>query len=75
MIEVPALRLSRFISQNEAISPDAIVTLRMNIEGAETFVIEDLRDAGLIGRIDGFYGMWDDLYKIDPALDPSSARC
>jgi hypothetical protein len=37
----------------------------MNIEGAEELVIADLAVAGLLQRISGFYGMWDDLSKID----------
>lgn len=68
-IAVPAMRLSQFLKDNRIISPGDVVTLRMNIEGAELYVIEDLLEAGMIGAIDGFYGMWDDLYKIDPELD------
>jgi hypothetical protein len=41
----------------------------MNIEGAEHFVIDDLLDARLHTSIDGYYGMWDDLSKIDPNDD------
>ena len=68
-ISVPAIRLSDFLRINQIVCPGDIVLLRMNIEGAEMQVIEDLATAGMIGQIDGFYGMWDDLYKIDPALD------
>jgi FkbM family methyltransferase len=68
-IDVPAARLSRVLAEQVQVAPGDVVTLRMNIEGAEMFVIDDLRDAGMLGMIDGFYGMWDDLYKIDPALD------
>src|SRR5262249_54475517 len=68
-ITVPAIRLSHLIRENDIASPGDIVILRMNIEGAEMQVIEDLVEAGMIGMFDGFYGMWDDLYKIDPGLD------
>ncbi|HEX4860040.1 MAG TPA: FkbM family methyltransferase [Rhizomicrobium sp.] len=68
-IEVPAIRLSKLIREHEIAEPGDILILRMNIEGAEMQVIEDLAEAGMIGLFDGFYGMWDDLYKIDPALD------
>jgi FkbM family methyltransferase len=68
-IEVPAIRLSRLIREHDIASPGDIVLLRMNIEGAEMGVIEDLAEAGMVDLFDGFYGMWDDLYKIDPALD------
>ncbi len=68
-IEVPAIRLSQLIREHDIASPGDIVLLRMNIEGAEMQVVEDLAEAGMVGLFDGFYGMWDDLYKIDPALD------
>ena len=45
------------------------VILRMNIEGAEQFVIQDLLDSGLTASVDGYYGMWDDVSKIDPKAD------
>jgi hypothetical protein len=45
------------------------VLLRMNIEGAEEFVINDLVEAGLQSSVDGYYGMWDDLAKLDPGAD------
>lgn len=67
-IAVPAIRASDLV-RAEAGDPDRIILLRMNIEGAELDVLEDLDENGLLGRIDGFYGMWDDLSKIDPALD------
>jgi FkbM family methyltransferase len=50
------------------------ILVRMNIEGAEVFVIEDLVKAGMAHRIAGFYGMWDDLSKIDPARDVAFRR-
>jgi FkbM family methyltransferase len=58
---VPAVRVSDVLRGHEA---DAVI-LRMNIEGAELFVIEDLARCGLLSRISGFYGMWDDLSKND----------
>ncbi len=68
-LEVPAIRLSRLIREHQMAEPGDIVLLRMNIEGAEMGVIEDLAEAGMLEMFDGFYGMWDDLYKIDPELD------
>lgn len=62
---VPAVRLSSVLADH----PGLPVILRMNIEGAELYVIEDLIAAGMLGRVAGFYGMWDDLSKIDPAED------
>ena len=41
----------------------------MNIEGAEYDVIKDLVHSGLSERMDGFFGMWDDLSKIDIERD------
>lgn len=64
--DVPAVRLSTVLAQWPPYYP---VLLRMNIEGAEQFVIDDLIEAGMINRIAGFYGMWDDLAKIDPDRD------
>jgi FkbM family methyltransferase len=65
--EVPAVRLSEILDLVSP-APDAVI-LRMNIEGAESFVIQDLVQAGAEGRIDGYYGMWDDLSKLDPQRD------
>lgn len=65
-IEVPAIRLSELLPAEGEYDT---TILRMNIEGAEPFVIDDLVDAGALGRIDAFYGMWDDLSKIDPERD------
>lgn len=61
-VEVAAARLSGYIRDWADRGP---VLLRMNIEGAEPAVIEDLAQAGLLEWVDGFYGMWDDLAKID----------
>lgn len=66
---VPAHRLSEFLEENGYDFGFQPVLLRMNIEGAERFVIDDLVDAGLVQSIDGFYGMWDDLSKIDTEAD------
>jgi FkbM family methyltransferase len=66
--DVPAARLSEVLLSEHA-SHQGPVILRMNIEGAELAVIEDLVAAGLHERIDGYYGLWDDLSKIDPHLD------
>jgi len=68
---VPARRLSEVLTSEGHSLADIPVILRMNIEGAEHFVIEDLIDAGLADSIDGYYGMWDDLSQIDP---PASER-
>lgn len=64
--DVPAARLSSYLPPVG--SYDAVI-LRMNIEGAESFVIDDLIDADAIDCITGYYGMWDDLSKIDPEAD------
>lgn len=61
-VDVPAERLSRLLPDLDAY--DAVI-LRMNIEGAEEFVVADLIDAGLVPHVSGFFGMWDDLWKID----------
>ncbi len=67
-VEVPALRLSDWLRQ-QAFGADTILLLRMNIEGAEPDVLGDLRRTGWLQRISGFYGMWDDLSKLDEAAD------
>lgn len=67
-IEVPALRLSEWLAAQD-FAPDAILLLRMNIEGAEEAVLRDLHAGGWLGRVAGFFGMWDDLSKIDAARD------
>jgi hypothetical protein len=46
-----------------------VVLLRMNIEGAEYDVIRDLMETGVSGCVDGWFGMWDDVAKIDPDRD------
>jgi hypothetical protein len=61
---VPALRLSEVLQSSYAAHRGPVI-LRMNIEGAETLVIQDLIGADLIDLIDGFHGSWDDLSFID----------
>ncbi len=63
--EVEAIRLSDWFRENNFDFGKTICLLRMNIEGAEYDVVKDLVENRLIDRIDGYYGMWDDLSKID----------
>jgi len=63
-ISVAACRLSDCLRKAEFDPKRDVLLLRMNIEGAEVFVLEDLSEAGLIPAVDGFYGYWDDPYKI-----------
>jgi len=64
-VEVEAKKLSDVI-RDEAIRLDECINIiRMNIEGSEYDVIEDLINADLIKYFDGFYGMWDDVSKLD----------
>jgi FkbM family methyltransferase len=64
-IEVEAKKLSDVI-RDEAIRLDECINIiRMNIEGSEFDVIEDLIESDLIKYFDGFYGMWDDVFKLD----------
>jgi FkbM family methyltransferase len=71
--EVPAARLSAVLLAEHACH-DGPVVLRMNIEGTELAVIEDLVATGLDERIDGWYGLWDDVGRIDAALDARFGR-
>ena len=41
----------------------------MNCEGSEHQILEDLRKASALDRIQGFVGRWDDLRKLNPSLD------
>jgi FkbM family methyltransferase len=69
--EVPAIRLSSWLAEHGLDLDQHIVLVRMNIEGAEREVIADLAEAGLLAYVDGWFGMWDDLAKID--LDADAA--
>lgn len=62
-VSVPAMRLSRWLHERAIVLQSQIVLLRMNIEGAEFAVLKDLADAGILGNIDGMYGMWNDVQK------------
>lgn len=73
-INVSARRLSNDMKEMGIDVTSDVVILRMNIEGSELFVIKDLIDSGIIQYIDGFYGMWDDLFKIDPEKDKELIR-
>jgi hypothetical protein len=66
---VPASRLSTVLAEDGWDITRTPTILRMNIEGAEQFVVADLLASGLTTAIDGYYGLWDDLSKIDPAAD------
>ena len=66
---VKAMRLSDYVSRNNLDFEKNIVILRMNIEGAEFDVISDLVENGLAKNIDGYFGMWDDISKIDKHRD------
>lgn len=67
--EVPAVRLSQVLNDFYASHGEMPTVVRMNIEGAEMFVIEDLIASGMRSKVAGFYGMWDDLSKIDRGKD------
>ena len=67
--DVEAIRLSDFIKEHQLIGTNNILLLRMNIEGAEFDVIKDLVETGLSDKIHGYFGMWDDLSKIDLKRD------
>jgi|TARA_B110000495_G_C22835090_1_gene487118 FkbM family methyltransferase len=64
-IEVEAKKLSDVIRDEDVRLNESINIIRMNIEGCEYDVIEDLIEADLIKYFDGFYGMWDDVFKLD----------
>ncbi len=64
--EVPAIRLSDWIQDQDVDLTRTVLILRMNIEGAETEVIRDLLETGLAEYVDGYFGMWDDVAKDDP---------
>ena len=63
--EVEAKKLSDVIKDENIKLDESINIIRMNIEGCEFDVIEDLIETDLIKYFDGFYGMWDDIFKLD----------
>jgi hypothetical protein len=63
--EAPAARFSDWLRASGLDVTRNICLLRMNIEGAEYDVIHDLVENQLAGVIDGYYGMWDDISKVD----------
>jgi len=67
--EVEAMRFSDWLRENHIVLENNICLLRMNIEGAEYEIVKDLVGNGLATHINGYYGMWDDLSKIDKARD------
>jgi FkbM family methyltransferase len=73
-VTVPAFRLSDWLEEQGIALDETIVILRMNIEGAERPVIQDLIAAGLADKVDGWYGLWDDVGKIDPQAGDDFAR-
>jgi FkbM family methyltransferase len=66
---VPAGRLSDVLEKSSHDVREEPFILRMNIEGAEYGVLQDLVSSGLAEYVDGYYGMWDDLSKLDTELD------
>jgi FkbM family methyltransferase len=67
--EAPVVRFSAWLRANGIDPARSVCLLRMNIEGAEDDVIRDLVEAGLAGSIAGYFGMWDDVSKIDVRRD------
>jgi FkbM family methyltransferase len=67
--EVECKRLSEFLVESDLLQSNRIVLLRMNIEGAEYDVLRDLVESGLHKCVDGYFGMWDDVSKIDIERD------
>ena len=72
--QVDAVRLSDVLREFYDTHGKVPTLLRMNIEGAELFVVEDLVDTGLRSKVSGFYGMWDDLSKVDTTKDAQFRR-
>jgi len=67
--DVDAKKISDVIRENNISLENSVNILRMNIEGAEFDVITDLINSDLIKYFHGLYGMWDDIWKIDPQKD------
>lgn len=64
-INVQAKKLSDIIREQDVKLEESINIIRMNIEGSEYDVIEDLIESDLIKHFDGFYGTWNDVFKLD----------
>jgi len=72
---VPAARLSDLLSTEYTSALGAApVLLRMNIEGSEYDVVDDLVRSGVSQQIDGYFGMWDDVAKLDAERDAAFRR-
>jgi FkbM family methyltransferase len=67
--DVEAARFSDWLRERNIALEDRICLLRMNIEGAEYDVLQDLVENGLAAHVDGYYGMWDDISKTDIPRD------
>ncbi|HAC62796.1 MAG TPA: hypothetical protein DCF68_04495 [Cyanothece sp. UBA12306] len=67
--EVDAVKFSDWLRKEGINLEDSICLLRMNIEGAEFDVISDLIESELTQYIDGYFGSWDDVSKIDLQKD------
>lgn len=67
--DVQCMRLSDFFREIVLSEGNIIVLLRMNIEGSEYDVIQDLVENRLSNFVDGYFGMWDDTSKIDIQRD------
>lgn len=64
--DVDTCVLSDFVRKKIKNIDRSIIIIRMNIEGSEKDVIDDLCASGLVSRIAGFFGMWNDVAAIDP---------
>lgn len=67
-IDVNAIRLSTLFDELGVNPVEDVIIIRMNIEGSEVYVLEDLADVGAIACIDAFMGSWDDAHKISKLL-------
>ena len=73
-VEVEAVCLSDWIQAHHLDLKQHVCLLRMNIEGAEIDVITDLVESNLASSIDGYFGLWDDMSKIDATEDENFRR-
>ena len=64
-VDVPAKKFSAILKEEKIDLANSINILRMNVEGAEYEIIKDIIENDLVKFFSGFYGMWDDLSKID----------